>query len=106
MASVSDTGGRGSARRRLGRLVLALAVLAAEPLDAARGVEQALLAREERVAVGADFDVVVLARRRSRLVGGAAAGAQDRHRDVLGVDAALHRVLLWGVAADFCRAPS
>ena len=40
-------------------LRLALLVLAVEALDTASGVEYLLLAREERVAVGADFNVNV-----------------------------------------------
>ena len=38
-----------------------LAVLAREPLDAAGGVDQLLLAREERVAAGADLEAQLLA---------------------------------------------
>jgi hypothetical protein len=34
-----------------------------EPLDLARGIDQALLTREERVALRADIDVQILLRR-------------------------------------------
>jgi hypothetical protein len=48
---------------------LRLGVLAAEALDAARGIDQLLLAGEERVAVGADFRVDVAFVRGARAEG-------------------------------------
>ena len=49
--------GRGGAHARLGRGAGGLLLVAlAEPLDAAGGVDQLLLAREERVALAADLD--------------------------------------------------
>src|SRR5688572_14350508 len=92
-ASCRDTGA-GASSAVLGRggglggggAGLGLGVLAAEALDAAGRVQQALLAGEERVAGRADLDVVALQRRRARLVGGVAARAQDRHRLVLRMD--------------------
>jgi hypothetical protein len=70
---------------RLLRGRLRLGVLAAEALDASRGVDQLLLAGKEGVASGADFDVDVA------LVGGAglearAAGAHNAHFVVVRVN--------------------
>src|SRR5437899_4770952 len=77
---------------RLGRSrsVLLLAPLPRELLDAARGVDQALLAREERVAVGADLQPQLLA------LGGPRgpcrpAGAVDVDRDVIRMNPWFHR---------------
>ena len=71
-------GGLGLARVRLGEL-------AAEALDAACGVDQLLLAGEERVAGGADFDDdVALVRRAGLKV--VAAGALDGDGVVLRVN--------------------
>src|SRR5439155_19194102 len=73
----------------LGRL---RAVLLREPLDAALSVEQLLLAREERVAARADFEVQLvlgrprLPRRPARAVG--------HDVVILGMNAVLHSVLL------------
>src|SRR5438477_9898295 len=79
----------------LGRRGLVLGgVLAAETLDAAGGVDDPLLAGEERVAIGADFDVIVLARGRAGLVDGVAAHAGDLDRAIVRMDAALHGSLL------------
>lgn len=66
-----------------------LGVLAAEALDASGGVHELLLAGEERVAIGADFDVYVA------LVGGpghelVAAGAVHADLLVMRVDCCLH----------------
>src|SRR6267378_1139258 len=66
----ATTEGLGAGRRFGSGLVLVLvldSVLAAETLDAARGVHELLLAREERVAVGADFHVHGVLHRRARL---------------------------------------
>ena len=70
-------------------------VLAAEALDAARGVDQLLLAGEKRVAVGADFGVDVA------FVGGAggevvAAGADDANLVVIGVNFLFGHVAVLG----------
>src|SRR6185503_18749106 len=73
---------------RSGRLLL-LAPLPRELLDLARGVDQALLAREERVAVRADLEAQLLALRGARGPGGAAR-AMDVDVDVIGVDACFH----------------
>ena len=50
-------------------------VLLAELVDATRGVEELLLARVERVAVRAHFDLQVVTQRRTRLEGVAAGAA-------------------------------
>ena len=70
----------------LGCLGLArLGVLAAETLDASRGIDKALLAGEERVAARADFNVdVALVGRPGFKV--AAAGALNHHCSVIWVD--------------------
>jgi hypothetical protein len=69
---------------------VALGVLAAETLDAAGGVNQLLLAGEERMTGGANFHVDVA------LVGGTgekriAAGAMDAHFLVSGMDGCFHK---------------
>src|SRR6185503_15924152 len=70
--------------RELSRLRrLSLGVLLVEPIYAASGVEQLLLAREERVAVRADIDAEVAARR-ERVVD-RAARARDASRAVVGM---------------------
>src|SRR5687768_6807946 len=66
-----------------------LAVLARITLDAARGVHQPLLAREERVAVRADFQAQLLPLGGAGGPGGAAR-AMDVHVDVIGVDSGFH----------------
>jgi len=76
---------RGRGRFRL------LAVALVEAVDAARRVNQLLLAREERVALRADFDVDVALLRRARLER-AAAGAVDVRRVVVGMNSLLHFV--------------
>ena len=75
------------------RVQRSAAVTAAELIDAARRVDDALLARIEWVARSADFDVKVLAKGRTglKLV---AAAAVDRQRGVIGVDFRLHGVYL------------
>src|ERR671918_540091 len=73
---------------RCGRLLL-LAPLPRELLDAARGVDQALLAREERVAIRADLEAQLLALRGSCRPRGAAR-AVDVDGDVIGMNAWLH----------------
>src|SRR4051812_37893364 len=64
-------------------------VLAAEALDAARGIHQLLLAGEERVAIRADFHVDVLPVRRP---GHKTVAARAVHFDfvVVGMDSCLH----------------
>jgi hypothetical protein len=63
-------------------------VLATEALDAARGVYQALLAREERVAVGADFQADPAFVGRAGLEG-VSARAVDLDGSVCGVNSGL-----------------
>src|SRR5881394_569262 len=79
--------GRSGAGLRLGRSgrLLLLAPLARELLDLAGGVDQPLLAREERVAVRADLETQLLALGGPRRPG-RAAGAVDVHVDVIGMD--------------------
>src|SRR4029453_12067428 len=85
--------GRGGRRRRRhaealrGGLFLLL-VAPCETLDAAGGVDELLLAREERVALGADLETQVLARRPGHEL--LAASAADGHFLVFGMDALLH----------------
>ena len=67
------------------------AVLLAELVDAALGVERLLLARVERVAGGADLDAEVTARRVGVVVG--AARAADVRLGVVGVNALLHGMM-------------
>ena len=66
-----------------------LGVLAAEALDAARGVNQLLLAGEERVAIRADFqvDIALVGGSRSKAV---PAGAHDAYLVVSGMDLLFH----------------
>jgi len=68
--------------------LLLLAELLAEALDATRGVDQALLASEERMALGADVGMD-LGLGGARLEG-VAAGALHGGRVVLWMDAGLH----------------
>jgi hypothetical protein len=59
-----------------------------EPLDAASGVDQLLLARVERVALGAELDMqVALGRPRVELVAARAVHVGER---VFGVNSCLH----------------
>ena len=62
---------------------------ALEALDPTAGVHELLLARVERVAVGADLDVELGLRRAGREL--VAARARDVREDVLGMDVGLHR---------------
>src|SRR5207244_7508450 len=73
--------------RSAGRGRLAL-VLSLEPLDAAGGVHELLLARVERVALGADFHPDVGLRRAS--LDDLAARARDLRVDVIRMNASLH----------------
>jgi hypothetical protein len=70
------------------------AVLAAEALDAAGGIDQLLLAGKERVATRADFyaDVALVCRARGK---GAATGAVHAHFMIRGMDCCLHGVSKW-----------
>src|SRR5690349_11807722 len=83
-------GARGGRRGHAGGLLEAVgaAELLAEPLHAAGGVDELLLAREERVAVAADVDrqPALRAAGRERVAAGAMHGADL----VLGVDLLLH----------------
>src|SRR6185295_4646533 len=74
---------------RLGCRFLLLSVLARVPLHAAGGVDELLLAREERVAVGADLEPQLLTLRGPRGPG-RPAGAMDVDDLVLGMDSWLH----------------
>src|SRR5439155_22770029 len=96
--------GRSGAGLRLGRSgrLLLLAPLARELLDLARGVDQALLAREERVAVRADLEAQLLALGGPRGPG-RAAGAMDVDVDVFGMDPRLHDAPRGGRAPAVCR---
>jgi hypothetical protein len=76
-----------SLKRRFLKLLFDI-VLAAEPFDASRGVDQFLFTRKERVAGGTDFDFDVPG-------GGTgfdnvSAGAGDFGQFVLGVDTFFH----------------
>src|ERR687898_2561873 len=79
----------------MGRLVVAAVARAGllepalEALHPTAGVDELLLARVERVALGADLDVeLVLRRARPELV---SARARDVREDVVGMDVGLHR---------------
>src|SRR5262249_25112283 len=61
---------------------------ALEPLDTATGVHELLLARVERVALGADVDVELGLRRAS--LERVSAGARHCRDDVIGMNAGLH----------------
>jgi hypothetical protein len=74
-------------RQLLGRCRLAsLGIFAAEPLYAARGVHQALLAGKERMASRADFHVNVALVGRPGLKA-VSAGALHLHRGIIGMNA-------------------
>jgi hypothetical protein len=64
-------------------------VFLAELIDAAAGVDNFLLAGIERVAIGANFDLQILADGRTRLEL-VPAGARDRDLFVIGMDAGFH----------------
>src|SRR4051795_479879 len=68
----------------------AAGLAAAEALDAAAGIHQLLLARVERVAVGADLDVNLCLRRTSRELVPARAAHVSFY--VFGVEIGLHSV--------------
>ena len=74
-------------------------VLLGETFDAAGGVNQLLLAGEERMAIRADFDIqpVALDGRTSREI--VAAGAMHRYGVIVGVNTGFH-------VAPFCRVRS
>src|SRR5581483_11109405 len=74
---------------RLGLRLLRARVLAGEPLDAAGGVHELLLAREERVAARADLEAQLLALGGAGLPRGAAR-AVDGDFLVIRVNAWLH----------------
>src|SRR3569833_770277 len=85
----------------VGVLLLTLAVASLEARDPATGVHDLLLARVERVAVGADLDVDVatgLGAARGEAVSAVAVHVRDH---VLGVNTALH-----GVLSRWLRVPS
>ena len=67
-----------------------VSVFFGEALDTAGGVNELLLASEERVAIRADFDIqlVALDRRTSREI--VAAGAVHRNGMIVGVDTGFH----------------
>jgi hypothetical protein len=67
------------------RSLAGLGVLAPEPLNASRRVNQPLLAGKERVANRADFhmDVALVGRTRFKI---ASAGANHLHRGVIGMN--------------------
>ena len=71
-----------------GRARRLLLVALAEPLDAAGGVHQLLLSREERVALAADLDAQLLLRGAGRP--GLAAGTVDQDLVKLGVKVRFH----------------
>jgi hypothetical protein len=86
--TVSKRQGRASAR------LLLLAELLAEALDASRGIHEALLAREERVALRAHVRVDL--RLRGSGLERIAAGALHRRRMVFGMDVGFHANLVAG----------
>src|SRR5262245_3020800 len=94
---------RAPASRLGGGLLLVLAELPVEALDAAGRVDELLLAGEEGVAAGADLQTQVLALRGPRGPGGAA-GAMHVDDLVLGMDPRLHRELPTAIILD--RNPS
>jgi len=65
-------------------------VLFLEAFDAAGGIDQFLLAGEERVAIGADFHADQLAFERGPRFKSIAAGAMHRHSVVIGMDSFFH----------------
>ena len=76
-------------------------VLFLEALDAASGVHEFLLAGEERVATGADFDAQHVALDGRARLEGMPASAMDGHSVVIGVDPGFHEFshLSWPVCA-------
>ena len=75
--------------RGFGLAGVALGILAAEALDASRGVHQLLLAGKERMAVGADLNAdVALVRGTGRKV--VATRAVDLYLIVCGVNSSFH----------------
>src|SRR5271156_333407 len=88
----------GSFRRLLGRLLDA--VLAIEPLDAPRGIDQALRASVKRMALRADLDVKLFDRR-ARFEG-VAAGTNDRAAAVFRMDSSFH--FCFSNSATYCIA--
>src|SRR5512132_3318564 len=71
------------------------AVPLAELVDAARGVDDLLLARVERMALRADFDVQLLGGRGRAGHELVPAAAGDLHFGILGMDLLFHAVLAW-----------
>ena len=67
-----------------------IGVLLLEALDAARGIDQLLLAGKERVAIGADFDADHFAFERGAGLKRIAAGAMHLHGMVIGMDSFFH----------------
>ena len=84
-----DGGFSGSSKLLLGGVGADFLVLAAEALDTASGIHQLLLASEERVARGADFNVDVAL---VRGPGAKGVAARAVHADfvIVGVDGCLH----------------
>ena len=78
---------------RQASLLGALAVALVEALDAATGVDELLLAGEERMALVAEFEDLITGAGRPGLEG-VAARTTDRDDVVVGVDVRLHRNLL------------
>ena len=76
-----------------------IGVLFGEALDAARGVDEFLLAGEERVATGADFDVQLVALDGRASLEVMAAGAVYRYGVIVGVNTGFH-------GTPFCRGRS
>src|SRR6202021_558371 len=74
-------------------------ILLAEFIDATAGIHNFLLAGVERMAVGANFDLQILANGRARLEM-VAAGASDRDDFVFWVNAGFHGNLDISVAAE------
>jgi hypothetical protein len=74
-------------------------VLLAEFIDAAAGIHNFLLARVERMAIGANFDLQILANGRASLEM-VAAGASDRDDFVIWMNAGFHGNLDMSVAAE------
>ena len=89
LAAVADRHAAQASRRRGGRGA-GLLEAALEALHPTAGVDELLLPRVERMALGADLDVELLLRRaRPELV---AARARDVRQDVVGMDVGLHRL--------------
>src|SRR5216683_7223088 len=74
-------------------------ILLAEFIDATAGIHNFLLAGVERMAIGANFDLQILANGRARLEM-VAAGASDRDDFIFWMDAGFHRNLDMSVAAE------